>query len=249
MLPGRLAFRRALRTAAAVLLGAVAGCGPIADPAASSPATDVAAPEARGTAAATAAASAAPTPRPIPTPTPTPEPTRTFTNRADAELIALLPRAVGEVPIVVAADHALTPGDVGEPFGDVGSRFRSLAIAFTEPPAPRLSLYAMRADPPAVDNADLEAHLAEIGRYVGIAGLDRAAWELATVADREVWWRGEDAATAAGTHIYTWADGDLVFLLIGTDAALNEATIAALSRRPAATPLPTASPEPAPPTP
>lgn len=76
--------------------------------------------------------------------------------------------------------------------------------------------------------ADLEPHLAEIGRYVGIAGLDPEPWSLAVVADREVWARPEDNATAAGTMIYTWIADDLAFLVIGVDDAVNRALIAAL---------------------
>ena len=42
------------------------------------------------------------------------------------------------------------------------------------------------------------------------------------------WERPEDNATAAGTHIYTWAADDYVFLLIGVDDQLNRAMFAAL---------------------
>ena len=42
------------------------------------------------------------------------------------------------------------------------------------------------------------------------------------------WERPEDNATVAGTHIYTWAADDYVFLLIGVDDQLNRAMLAAL---------------------
>ena len=81
------------------------------------------------------------------------------------------------------ADYGLTPGDIGEVFGEIGRHFRSLAIAYIE--QPRLSFYAMRMDGPIATTADLQPHLAEIGRYVGIAGLDPDPWSLAVVADRD----------------------------------------------------------------
>jgi hypothetical protein len=98
----------------------------------------------------------------------------------------------------------------------------------------------MRVDGP-VTNADLEPHLATAGRYVGIAGLVREPWELATVAGREVWVRPSDGATLPGTRVYTWATQDLVFLMIGVDDALNQALLAGLPGEPPPAPSPEAS--------
>ena len=58
------------------------------------------------------------------------------------------------------------------------------------------------------------------------------------VAGNQVWTRPEDNATAAGTHIYTWSSGDVVFLLIGVDDAVNRALIEQLPGEPAPTPTP-----------
>ena len=70
----------------------------------------------------------------------------------------------------------------------------------------------------------------------------------ARLAATEVWVRPEDNATAAGTMIYTWSSGDLVFLLIGVDDAVNRAIVAALPGEPAPspTPVPTGSAVPSP---
>lgn len=173
-----------------------------------------------------------------PTPTPTPEPTPTYTNPPDRDLLALIPDVAGGATIAKPSvdQYGLTPGDIGAVFGDIGLHFRSLALAYIE--QPRLSLYAMRLDGPMATTADLEPHLAEIGRYVGIAGLDPEPWSLAVVADREVWARPEDNATAAGTMIYTWIAEDLVFLIIGVDDAVNRDLVAALPGVPAPTPPP-----------
>jgi hypothetical protein len=180
------------------------------------------------------APSAAATPVPTPPATPTPEPTPRFTNVPDPDLEALLPDAINGIPLVVAAreDFALTPGDVGLVFGDIGLRFSSLVLAYVE--SPRLTLYALRVDAPPVSTADLEPHLAEAGRYVGIAGLDRAAWQLTAVGGDQVWTRGGDLANPPGTTLYAWAAGDLVFLLVGSDDALNRALVESLPRSPAA---------------
>ena len=182
------------------------------------------------------ASSSAPTERtPVPTlpPSPTPNPTPRFTNPADPDLAALIPGAVAGVPLTVAAtdDYALTPGDVGLVYGDIGLRFTSLVLAYVE--QPRLTLYAVRVAPPAVSTADLEPHLATAGRYVGIAGLDSAPWQLTTVGDSEVWTRPGDHANPAGTVLYTWASGDVVFLLVGSDDTLNRALVDALPGAPA----------------
>lgn len=166
------------------------------------------------------------TPVPPPEPTRSPLPTPTYTNLPDPELAALIPDAIGGVPVVKPDSIALTPGDVGEVYGRVGARFRSLVIGFTE--QPRLSVFAMRVDGPWASTRRLRPYLAEVGRYLGIAELDPAAWSLVTLGDREVWTRGSDEATLPGTTLYTWASRDLVFLMIGTDEAHNAAMLAAL---------------------
>ncbi len=178
------------------------------------------------------------TPQPTPEPTATPEPTPRFTNEPDAALAALIPTdAAGAVVVVAPFDEfALTPGDIATAFGAIGNRFTSLALAYVE--QPRATLYAMRVEGGPVTTAELEPHLATAGRYVGIAGLDPEPWEAAVVAGNQVWTRPEDNATAAGTHIYTWASGDLVFLLIGVDDTVNRAIIEQLPGEPAPTPTP-----------
>lgn len=177
-------------------------------------------------------------PTPTATPTPTPAPTPRFTNEPDPELAGLIPTTVGGVPVVVAPfdEFALTPGDIGSVYGEIGDRFASLALAYIE--QPRLTLYAMRVDGDPVATEDLEPHLATAGRYVGIAGLDPDPWEAGEVAGNVVWVRPEDNATAAGTHIYTWSSGEYVFLLIGVDDAVNRALIAELPGEPAPSPSP-----------
>lgn len=181
------------------------------------------------------------TPEATPEPTPSPSPTPRFTNEPDAELAALIPPSVSGVSVVVAPfdEFALTPGDIGAAYGEIGNRFASLALAYAE--EPRLTLYAMRVDGDPVATEDLEPHLATAGRYVGIAGLDPDPWEPAVVAGSQVWTRPEDNATAAGTHLYTWSSGEYVFLLIGVDNALNRALIAALPGQPAPSPSPSPS--------
>jgi len=138
-------------------------------------------------------------------------------------------------------EFALTPGDIGAAYGEIGGRFVSLALAYVE--QPRLTLYAMRVDGEAVTTEELEPHLATAGRYVGIAGLDAQSWELAEAGGHQVWVRPEDNATAAGTMVYTWSSGELVFLLIGVDDAVNRALIASLPGEPppAPTPIPSAT--------
>lgn len=120
--------------------------------------------------AATPTASVAPTPEP--TPSATPEPTPRFTNEPDDELAALIPAEANGLPVIVAPfdEFALTPGDIGGAYGEIGDRFASLALAYVE--QPRLTLYAMRVDGDPVVTDDLEPYLATAGRYVGIAGLD-----------------------------------------------------------------------------
>jgi hypothetical protein len=186
-------------------------------------------------------ASVSPTPGPTPTATPSPSPTPRFTNEPDDELAGLIPATVAGVPVVIAPfdEFALTPGDIGLAYGEIGDRFASLALAYIE--EPRLSLYAMRVDGDPVATDDLEPHLATAGRYVGIAGLDPDAWEEGAVAGNRVWVRPEDNATAAGTHIYTWSSGEYVFLLIGVDDAVNRALIGELPGEPAPSPPPSAA--------
>jgi hypothetical protein len=182
-----------------------------------------------------------PTPNPTPRPTPSPAPTPRFTNEPDADLAALIPTVVNGVPVVIAPfeEFALAPGDIAIAYGELGSRFTSLALAYVA--RPRTTLYAMRVDGEPIGTDDLEPHLATAGRYVGIAGLDRAPWEAAVVGGNQVWVRPEDNATAAGTHVYTWSSGEFVFLLIGVDDTLNQALVEALPGEPAPSPAPPAS--------
>lgn len=184
---------------------------------------------------------ATPTPAVTAVPTPSPVPTARYTNEPDPELAALIPTEAAGVPVVVAPfeEFALTPGDVGVAYGDIGLRFASLAVAYVG--QPRTTLYAMRVDGDPVTTADLQPHLATAGRYVGIAGLDPEPWERATVGGHVVWVRPEDNATALGTMIYTWADGEHVFLLIGVDDAVNRAIVEALPGEAAPTPTPAPS--------
>jgi hypothetical protein len=203
-------------------------------------------------------APASPTPRPSsaqsssttapssPTATPTPAPAPVFTNRADPELAALIPEQVGAVAISIppVAEFSVTPGDIGEVYGEIGLRFVALQVAWVE--RPRLSLYAMRMRSPQATTAELEPYLAAAGQYVGIAGLHREPWKLVEVADRLVWARPEDDATVAGTMVYTWAADEYVFLLIGVDDALNGALIGELPGEPVPTPTPRPSRSPAP---
>lgn len=178
------------------------------------------------------------TPAPTATPIPTPVPTPFFSNVPDPELVALIPTTVAGATVVIPAitDFSITPGDIGEVYGEVGLGFRSLQLAYVS--RPRLSLFAIRMQPPVATNADLEPYLAEVGRYVGIAGLHREPWELKPVADHMVWVRPEDDATLPGTRVYTWAVGGYLFLVIGIDEAQNLAMLAALPGEPAPTPTP-----------
>jgi hypothetical protein len=184
------------------------------------------------------------TPAPTPTPSPTPAPTPRYTNEPDRELAALIPtRAAGATVVVAPFDEfALTPGDVAVAYGELGNRFSSLVLAYVV--EPRMTLYAMRVDGHEVRTRDLRPHLATAGRYVGIAGLDPDPWERARVGGMQVWVRPEDNATAAGTHIYTWSSGDIVFLLIGVDDTVNRAVIEQLPGEPTPTPRPEPSESP-----
>jgi hypothetical protein len=182
-----------------------------------------------------------PSATPSPTPTPTPQPSPLFSNPANPELEALIPAKVAGFAVVKppSEQYGITPGDIGLQYGPIGARFRSLAIAYVEPR--KLSLYAMELEGDPVRTKELEPYLATAGRYVGINGLHREPWKLAAVGDRLVWVRPEDNATAAGTMIYTWAAGNHVFLMIGTDDKINRALLAAL---PGETPPPTPTPVP-----
>jgi hypothetical protein len=220
----RLAGAASLGLAAAVALGACtsADTSPTVEPTPS------------------VAASATPEPTPAASPSPTAAPTPRFTNEPDPELAALIPTEAGGATVIVAPfdEFALTPGDIGMAYGEIGGRFVSLALAYVS--EPRLTLYAMRVEGEPVATEDLEPHLATAGRYVGIAGLDPEPWQAATVAGNRVWVRPEDIATAAGTRVYTWSSGEFVFLLIGVDDAVNQALVAALPSEPS--PSPSASP-------
>jgi hypothetical protein len=196
----------------------------------------------------TASPTGSSTPVPTPEPTATPAPTPRFTNEPDDELAALIPTEANGIPVVVAPfdEFALTPGDIGAAYGEIGDRFVSLALAYAE--QPRLTLYGMRVEGEPVSTEDLEPHLATAGRYVGIAGLDADPWELSEAGGHQVWVRPEDNATAAGTTVYTWSSGELVFLLIGVDDTVNRALVAELPGEPAPTPspVPSGSTDPAP---
>jgi hypothetical protein len=222
----RPAGTASLALAAALVLGACSTDGP-------------------GPTTAPTATAAAPdpsmTPPPTPEPTPTHEPTPRFTNEPDTALADLIPSEANGVPVVVAPfdEFALTPGDIAIAYGDIGDRFASLVLAYVT--QPRTTLYAMRVDGEPVATEDLEPHLPTAGRYVGIAGLHREPWTLGEAGGHQVWVRPEDNATAAATMIYTWSSGDLVFLLIGVDDAVNRAIVAALPGEPAPSPTPVPS--------
>ena len=218
------------RLAAASLLAAVAlgACGTSPSPP-SSP-SRVASPSASD-ASPSAPASESP---------PTPQPTPTYTNPPDPELEGLIPTSLRGLTVNVppTSEFAMTPGDFAAAYGELGLRFRALQVAFVTDP--RLSLYAARVEAPLPTTRQLEPYLETAGRYVGIAGLHREPWRYRRIGGRVAWERPEDNATVAGTHIYTWAADDYVFLLIGTDDRLNRAMLAALpgERAPAATPRP-----------
>jgi hypothetical protein len=179
-----------------------------------------------------------PTVVPTPTPEPTPLPTPIFSNVPDPALAALIPtEVVGQaVQIPAITEFGITPGDIGEVYGEIGARFRSLQVAYIA--RPRLSLFAMRVNPPSVTTAELEPYLAAAAEYVGIAGLHREPWTLQTIADHVVWVRPEDNATLPGTRVYTWAADDLVFLMLGTDEAQNLAMLGGLPGEAPPTPSP-----------
>jgi hypothetical protein len=152
--------------------------------------------------------------------------------------VAVIPTEVAGTTVQIPAitEFSITPGDIGQVYGEVGLRFSALQLAYI--PQPRLSLFAMRMQPPFATTAELEPYLAEAGRYVGVAGLHREPWRLESVGDHLVWWRPEDNATLKGTRFYTWAVGGLVFLMVGVDEAQNLAMLAGLPGEPAPTPTP-----------
>jgi hypothetical protein len=200
--------------------------------------------------AACASPSPSPSHGPLVTPTAattaTPLPTPIFSNVPDPALVALIPTLVMGTAVAIPpiTDFSITPGDIGQVFGEIGARFRTLQLAYVS--KPRLSLFAMRMNPPFATTAELEPYLAEAGRYVGIAGLHRDPWQLQAIAGHLIWVRPEDNATLKGTRVYTWAVDGLVFLMIGVDEALNLAMLAGLPGEapPTPTPSPSASPRP-----
>jgi len=187
---------------------------------------------------------AGPTPSPLPTPTPIPTPL--YSNAPDAALAALIPPTVAGQPVVVPAvtEFALTPGDIGGVYGDLGLRFRALQVAFVQ--KPRLSLFAVHMSPPEATTAELEPYLAAAGEYIGISGLHLGAWTLQTIGGRRVWVRPGDAAMVRGTTLYTWATGGYLFLMLGVSEEQNLAMLAALPGEavPTPTPAPSLSPGP-----
>jgi hypothetical protein len=182
-------------------------------------------------------------PEATPSPLPTPLPTPSYTNPADPQLAAIIPTRVRRIDIQVPRtdQFAVTPGDFGSVYGELGLRFRSLQVAYVV--EPRLSLYVVRVDQPVPTTRSLEPYLATAGQYVGIAGLHRKPWRYRSIGDRVAWVRPEDNATLAGTFVYTWAAGEFVFLMIGNDDTFNRAVFAALpgEERDGHTPAPTAS--------
>jgi len=183
-----------------------------------------------------------PTPVPTLSPSPTPLPTPRFTNEPDPQLSALIPARIAGAVVVKPPPSAFgtTPGDMGESFGELGLRFQSLVIAYVE--KPRMSLYAVRINPPAVQTSELRTFLAAAGEYVGVHGMHPEAWHAAVVTGKQVWTRGEDSATLAGTTLYCWSSGEYVFLLIGSSDAANRAMVKALPGQAAPSPTPSATP-------
>lgn len=200
---------------------------------------------------ATACSSSSPTPStsptgraslgPTPSAVPTPEPTPSYTNPADPALTALIPTRIAGAAVSVPppSDFALTPGDFGGVFGDIGVRFDALALAYVE--KPRMSLYAVHVWGAPVDTADLRPYLGAAGQYIGVNGLHPEAWKAAVVNGNRVWMRGEDVATLPKTTFYCWSSGEYLFLLVGSSDAANQAMVAALPGQPAPTPTPVPS--------
>jgi hypothetical protein len=194
---------------------------------------------------ATPTLAGSPSPLATASPSPTPAPTPRFTNPADPALAALIPKVLLGHPVTIpmVREFGLTPGDIGLVYGEIGDRFATLQVAFVE--KPRLSLYAMRMDPPFATTADLEPYLAAAGEYVGIAGLHRDPWKLTAIGDHLVWVRAGDTATLPGTMIYAWAADGYVFLMSGVNQAQNLAMLHALPGEPPPTPTPRPTPSPA----
>ena len=229
--------RRILAAPAAWLVSLlVAACGPAPS---LSPITSAAV-SAQGSPQASPSAQSTPTPAASALPTPV------YTNPPDPGLARLIPKRLDGVDISVPPhdQFAYTPGDFGSAYGELGLRFTALQVAFVE--SPRLSLYLARVSAPQPTTRSLEPYLATAGQYVGIAGLHREPWRYLRIGGRVAWVRPEDNATVAGTHIYTWAADEYVFLMIGVDDRLNRALFAALpgERAAAATPRPSTSPGP-----
>jgi hypothetical protein len=193
---------------------------------------------------ATPTLAGSPSPLATASPSPTPAPTARFTNPADPALAALIPKVLLGHPVTIPTvkEFGLTPGDIGLVYGEIGDRFVTLQVAFIE--QPRLSLYAMRMDPPFSTTADLEPYLAAAGEYVGIAGLYRDPWKLTAIGDHVAWVRPGDAATLLGTVIYAWATDGYVFLMTGVNQAQNQAMLQALPGEPPPTPTPRPTPSP-----
>ena len=189
-------------------------------------------------------ASSSPSPSPSQSPVPTALPTPLFSNSPDPGLVALIPTVVAGQTVVIPAitEFGLTPGDIGEAYGELGLRFKALQLAFVR--QPRLSLYAVHMGPPEATTQELEPYLAAAGQYIGIAGLHREPWTEQTIGGRLVWARSGDGATLAGTMLYTWTTGGYLFLMIGVDEQQNLAMLAALPAETAPTPspLPSVSP-------
>ena len=173
---------------------------------------------------------------------PTPQPTPTYTNPPDPELAGLIPTRLrgATVEVPPTSEFAMTPGDFAAAYGDLGLQFRALQVAYVTDP--RLSLYVARVEEPLPTTRQLEPYLETAGRYVGIAGLQREPWRYRRIDGRVTWERPEDNATAAGTHIYTWAADDYVFLLIGVDDQAEPRHARRAARR--AAPAQTARPSP-----
>jgi hypothetical protein len=175
------------------------------------------------------------------TPVPSPEPTLLFSNTPDPALIALIPTQVAGHAVTVPAitEFGLTPGDIGEAYGSIGARFRTLQLAFVGRPH-LLSLYAVRMDPPFATTDELEPYLAAAGEYVGVAGLHREPWTLQAVGGHLVWARPADKAMIAGATVYTWTAEGYLFLMVGVEIDQDLAMISALPGE--APPVPTPSP-------
>jgi len=166
---------------------------------------------------------------PSATPLPTSVPTPFFSNVPDPALIALIPTELAgrTVTIPPIADFGLTPGDIGEVYGEIGVRFRSLQLVFIGRPH-LLSLYAVRMDPAFATTNDLEPYLAAAGEYVGVAGLHREPWTLRVIGGHLVWARPGDDAMITGATVYAWATQGFLFLMVGVEQAQDAAMIAAL---------------------